>query len=207
MPQHPRYTVPQGHRANPPTQQVCHHAHPEWFCLQFDEHHPDTKKYYKSAADIGESTDGGWTDPLMNMCASVTNCFDLPTAGAGDLLYEFMEMREELYISYHNPASTGGFYIQFGCTNCGCKTPAYMPHQEPECLRMLQVPQDVTRADLKNFFRDTFREFISEVLGYDFERSQCRFRHMMDVPVPLVAPPVVPLQLADHAAGVIEVEV
>ena len=63
---------------------------------------------------------------------------------------------------------------------------------------MLQVPQDVTRADLKNFFRDTFREFISEVLGYDFERSQCRFRHMMEVPAPVA--PVAPLQLADHAA-------
>ena len=202
MPQHPRYTVPQGHRANPPTQQVCHHAHPEWFCLQFDEHHPDTKKYYKSAANIGESTDGGWSNTLMNMCSSARACFDLPTAAAAEPLYELMEMREELYISHNNPQSSG-FYIQFGCTNCGSKTPCYMPHWEQECLRRLQVPENVTGAGLKLFFRDTFREFISEVLGYDFERSQCRFRHMMEVPAPVapvapIQPP--PLQLADHAA-------
>ena len=65
------------------------------------------------------------------------------------------------------------------------------------------MPENVTGAGLKLFFRDTFREFISEVLGYDFERSQCRFRHMMEVPAPVapvapIQPP--PLQLADHAA-------
>ena len=68
-------------------------------------------------------------------------------------------------------------YMQLGCTNCGCMTPHYQPHQDQECLRLLGVPANISGKQLKVHCRTTFREFIAQVLGWDVKASRCRFRY------------------------------
>ena len=144
--------------------------------MGFDANLADTQQYFKSAANIDDPIGEEWSNPLMTMCTGARDCFDLPAGSAVDPLYEIMEMRPQLFIAHHNPPS-GGFFMQFGCTNCGCMTPHYQPHQDQECLGLLGVPANISGKHLKVHCRTTFREFIAQVLGWDVKASRCRFRY------------------------------